>query len=85
MRLRICHLYPEHLNIYADRGNMAVLQRRCEWRGISFELTPCGPGEPTPTADLYDERGDELASVALQFGNFGGRDAFSGPVRTIRC
>ena len=39
----------------------------------------------TPTADLYDERGDELASVALQFGNFGGRDAFSGPVRTIRC
>ncbi|TJY69111.1 RraA family protein [Arthrobacter sp. CAU 1506] len=39
----------------------------------------------TPTADLYDERGDELASVSLQFGNFGGRAAFSGPVRTISC
>ncbi len=34
VKLRVCHLYPEHLNIYADRGNMAVLTRRCEWRGI---------------------------------------------------
>ena len=28
--LRVCHLYPEHLNIYADRGNIAVLRYRCE-------------------------------------------------------
>lgn len=41
--------------------------------------------EVTPTADLYDERGEELTSVSLQFGNFGGRTAFSGPARTIRC
>ena len=32
--IRIGHLYPEHLNIYADRGNIAVLDRRCRWRGI---------------------------------------------------
>lgn len=38
-----------------------------------------------PTADLYDERGDELDSVAVQFHNIGGTVAFDGPVRTIRC
>jgi len=37
------------------------------------------------TADLYDQRGDELDSVALQFHDIGGRTAFDGPVRTIRC
>jgi len=37
------------------------------------------------TADLYDERGDELASVSLQFQSLGGRSHFSGTVRTIRC
>jgi len=47
------HLYPEHLNIYADRGNIAVLRRRCEWRGIEFAVAECGPGDPTPKADLY--------------------------------
>jgi CobQ-like glutamine amidotransferase family enzyme len=53
MKLRVCHLYPEHLNIYADRGNMAVLSHRCEWRGISCQILPCGPGDPLPRADLY--------------------------------
>ncbi|WP_454117519.1 ribonuclease E activity regulator RraA [Microbacterium lacticum] len=37
------------------------------------------------TADLYDERGDELDSLALQFHDIGGRVAFDGPVRTVRC
>jgi lipid II isoglutaminyl synthase (glutamine-hydrolysing) len=36
--LRVCALYPELMNIYADRGNLIMLQRRSEWRGISFEL-----------------------------------------------
>jgi CobQ-like glutamine amidotransferase family enzyme len=35
--LRICSLYPELMNIYADRGNIAVLRARCEWRGLGFE------------------------------------------------
>ena len=39
----------------------------------------------TATADLYDERGDELDSLALQLHDFGGRTAFDGPVRTVRC
>jgi regulator of ribonuclease activity A len=37
------------------------------------------------TADLYDERGEELDSLALQFQSIGGHSHFSGPVRTIRC
>jgi CobQ-like glutamine amidotransferase family enzyme len=45
MKLRLLALYPEQMNIYADRGNMLFLQRRCEWRGIGFELTGVGPGE----------------------------------------
>ena len=37
------------------------------------------------TADLYDERGDALESLALQLHDIGGRVAFDGPVRTVRC
>ena len=45
MRLRLLALYPEQMNIYADRGNMLFLRRRCEWRGIGFEQASAGPGE----------------------------------------
>ncbi len=51
--LRVAHLYPEHLNIYADRGNIAVLEHRCGWRDIGFELTGVGIGDRLPDADLY--------------------------------
>lgn len=44
--LRLCALYPDLMNIYADRGNVAVLRARCEWRGIGFELSASGLGEP---------------------------------------
>ena len=37
------------------------------------------------TADLYDEHGELLASVSLQFQDLGGHTGFSGPVRTVRC
>jgi CobQ-like glutamine amidotransferase family enzyme len=43
--LRVMWLYPDHMNIYADRGNIAVLERRCAWRGIGFSLSTAGPGE----------------------------------------
>jgi lipid II isoglutaminyl synthase (glutamine-hydrolysing) len=45
MELRLLALYPEQMNIYADRGNMIFLRRRCEWRGISFSYAAAGPGE----------------------------------------
>jgi CobQ-like glutamine amidotransferase family enzyme len=43
--LRLLALYPEQMNIYADRGNVIFLRRRCEWRGIRFALAAAGPGE----------------------------------------
>jgi lipid II isoglutaminyl synthase (glutamine-hydrolysing) len=45
MELRVLSLYPEQMNIYADRGNILFLQRRCEWRGIGFKWDGAGPGE----------------------------------------
>ena len=43
--LRVAHLYPDYLNIYADRGNIAVLSRRAEWRGLTLEVQPVGVGD----------------------------------------
>lgn len=43
--LKVLTLYPDQMNIYADRGNILFLSRRCEWRGIGVEVTACGPGE----------------------------------------
>jgi lipid II isoglutaminyl synthase (glutamine-hydrolysing) len=43
--LRVLSLYPELMNIYADRGNIAVLRARCEWRGIGFEHAASSLGE----------------------------------------
>jgi len=43
--LRVCALYPDLMNIYADRGNLLLLERRCAWRGIGFTLTGAGLGK----------------------------------------
>jgi lipid II isoglutaminyl synthase (glutamine-hydrolysing) len=53
--LRVCALYPDLMNIYADRGNLLVLERRCAWRGIGFELSGSSLGDPLDGAghDLY--------------------------------
>jgi regulator of ribonuclease activity A len=47
--------------------------------------SPASPSAAVNTADLYDERGEELNSLSVQFQSLGGRSHFSGPVRTIRC
>ena len=49
--LRLLALYPEQMNIYADRGNILFLQRRCEWRSIPFEYAAAGPGESFDPAE----------------------------------
>lgn len=36
--LTIGWLYPELMSTYGDRGNIIVLQKRCEWRGIGVEI-----------------------------------------------
>jgi hypothetical protein len=53
--LRVCALYPDLMNIYADRGNLLLLQQRCRWRGIGFSLTSSslGDGLDPDEADLY--------------------------------
>ena len=51
--LRVCSLYPELMNIYADRGNIAVLRARCEWRGIGFEHGAASMREPVDP-DAWD-------------------------------
>ena len=66
-RLRVCALYPDLMNIYADRGNLSLLQRRCEWRGIDFELAGSGLTEPLdPDAhDLFYIGGGQDRDQAL--------------------
>jgi lipid II isoglutaminyl synthase (glutamine-hydrolysing) len=70
--LRVCALYPDLMNIYADRGNLLVLERRCRWRGIGFELTASSIGDPLDAAgaDLYylgggQDRDQELCAREL--------------------
>jgi CobQ-like glutamine amidotransferase family enzyme len=57
LRLRLLALYPEQMNIYADRGNILFLQRRCEWRDIAFDYAAAGPGEG------FDPAGHDLIYI----------------------
>jgi CobQ-like glutamine amidotransferase family enzyme len=45
MRIRVGHLYPDYLNIYADRGNIAVLTRRAAWRGHDLDVEAITMGD----------------------------------------
>ena len=55
MKLRVGHLYPDYLNIYADRGNIAVLSGRAARRGLELAVRLIGVGDPTGVGevDLY--------------------------------
>jgi CobQ-like glutamine amidotransferase family enzyme len=72
VKIVVGHLFPDYLNIYADRGNIAVLARRAAWRGHELEVQALGaddavrPGEH----DLYyigggQDREQELIAPAL--------------------
>ena len=54
MELKICHMYPDVLNLYGDRGNILCLCQRLAWRGISSEVTrlPIGSSAPLSQYDL---------------------------------
>ena len=45
MELRVCHLYPDVLNLYGDRGNVLCIKKRLEWRGIGCTVTELPIGE----------------------------------------
>ena len=53
MELNICHLYPDILNLYGDRGNIITMKRRLEGRGIKVNIDECSVGQPL-NADKYD-------------------------------
>src|SRR3989449_5240411 len=55
VELRICHLYPDLLNLYGDRGNIMVLVQRARWRGLPVTVTELGLGEAVASdaADLF--------------------------------
>ena len=38
--MRLAHLFPDRLNLYGDRGNVATLVRRAGWRGIAVDVRP---------------------------------------------
>lgn len=44
--LHVCHLYPDLLNLYGDRGNVLAFTRRCTWRGLAVTVHPVNLGEP---------------------------------------
>lgn len=46
MELKICHMYPDVLNLYGDGGNIRCLTRRLQWRGIGAEVTRMPIGSP---------------------------------------
>jgi CobQ-like glutamine amidotransferase family enzyme len=78
MRIRVGHLYPEYLNIYADRGNIAVLSARARVRGHELDVQAIGMGDAVPTVDLFyvgggQDREQELVAHDLA--------AKSGPLR----
>jgi lipid II isoglutaminyl synthase (glutamine-hydrolysing) len=67
MNVVVGHLYPDYLNIYADRGNMAVLSQRAAWRGMGFEVDAVGMGEDIRPGmhDLYYIGGGQDREQAL--------------------
>lgn len=52
MELKICHLYPDVLNLYGDRGNIICMEQRLRWRGISVETVGIPMGEHLRAADF---------------------------------
>jgi len=52
MKIRVGHLYADYLNIYADRGNIAVLSARARARGHDLDVQAIGIGDPVPAGDV---------------------------------
>ena len=53
MELKICHLYPDVMNLSGDRGNVICMEKRLQWRGIEVTTTPISVGQSLTASD-YD-------------------------------
>ncbi len=71
MMLRICHLYPDLLNLYGDRGNIMVLTTRARRRGIGVAVTEAGLGDriDPDAADLFFIGGGEDRQQRIACGD----------------
>jgi len=71
LRLRICHLYPDLLNLYGDRGNIMVLVQRARWRGIDVAVDEARLGDriDPDAADLYFIGGGEDRQQRIAAGD----------------
>jgi CobQ-like glutamine amidotransferase family enzyme len=65
--LHLVHLYPTLMNLYGDRGNITVLAKRCEWRGIDYIVHPVGLGNRFPEVpiDMLFMGGDQDREQAV--------------------
>jgi lipid II isoglutaminyl synthase (glutamine-hydrolysing) len=85
MKIVVGHLYPDYLNIYADRGNIAVLARRAAWRGHELDVRTVSVGEEVRPGEhdlLYvgggQDREQALVAADLAAKAEGVREAVSG-------
>ena len=53
MELKICHLYPDVMNLSCDRGNLICMEKRLQWRNIDVEIVPVNMGDVLD-ADAFD-------------------------------
>jgi len=74
--VRICHLYPDLMCIYGDRGNVIALSQRARWRGIDVETRELQAGDilDPEWADFYlfgggQDIGQDVVSKDLQGPN----------------
>jgi lipid II isoglutaminyl synthase (glutamine-hydrolysing) len=83
MNIRVGHLYPDYLNIYADRGNIAVLARRAVWRGHELEVDEIGMHERVePGAhDLFYIGGGQDREQALVAQDLAAKEGLLEAVR----
>jgi CobQ-like glutamine amidotransferase family enzyme len=76
MTITLVHLYPREMNIYGDTGNVLVLRRRLEWRGLPVNVVPVSVGDPHPTtADILLGGGGQDAAQGDIGADFAARGA----------
>ncbi len=46
ININICHLYPEHMDLFGDRGNALALYHRARWHGLTPSLIQIQRGKP---------------------------------------
>lgn len=74
-QITIYHLYPEHLNLYGDRGNILALLRRARWHGLNVRLFPIRPGYKIglKQCDILFMGGGQDAEQKMVYRDFQGR------------